>query len=227
MAKGAFIMLVSVITRAFNRLEYTAQCISSAKLNMGMEFEHIIVDNGSTDGTREWLDCIVKNPWFSHLRVFHLERNLGDFGGMRFGVEQAKGKYVMQMDNDALLLQDNTMPRMIETLEFLKCQNVMLFREDMPLRVRVAPPHNEFIIKATGIHVVEVVFPVCCYVLSKDDFMKAAADPATKVCDHLGRFGKTFKILNMKCREIDAWDPVTKKYLQYEKYPQAIYHESY
>ncbi len=218
-------MLVSVITRAFNRLEYTVQCVSSAKLNMGMEFEHIIVDNKSSDGTREWLDSVAKNPWFRHLRVFHMDENLGDFGGMRFGVEQAKGKYVVQLDNDVTLLQGNTGPRMIDTLEKLKCMTVMLCREGVRNRVRAAEPHNEFMINASGVHVVEVVFPVCFYMLSKDDFLKAAAKPETKVCDDLGKSGKTFKILNMKCKQLDGWDPAAGTYLQQEKYPPANYHE--
>ena len=218
-------MLVSVITRAFNRLEYTVQCVSSAKLNMGVEFEHIIVDNNSSDGTREWLDSISSNPWFSHLRIFHMDQNLGDFGGMRFGVDQAKGDYVVQMDNDVALLQGNTAPRMIDTLEKLKCMNVMLYREGVRNRVRPATPQNEFMINATSIHVVEVLFPVCFYMLSKESFLNAAADPETKVCDHLGKFGKTFKILNMKCRQIDGWDPAAGTYLQEEKYPPRNYHE--
>jgi glycosyltransferase involved in cell wall biosynthesis len=97
---------ISIITRAFNRLEYTMRTIHSVRKNTNHEnYEHIIVNNNSTDGTKEWLDWIKKednHPYFNKVKVLHLEKNVGDWMGMRRGLAAASpdSKYVVQLDND-------------------------------------------------------------------------------------------------------------------------------
>ncbi|WP_048746139.1 glycosyltransferase family 2 protein, partial [Paenibacillus sp. P22] len=46
----------SIVMLTFNQLEYTKQCIESIRsYTEPNTYELIIVDNGSTDGSREWL----------------------------------------------------------------------------------------------------------------------------------------------------------------------------
>ena len=46
---------VSIITRCYNKLEYTIRCIESVARNTEYDnYEHIIVNNNSNDGTTEW-----------------------------------------------------------------------------------------------------------------------------------------------------------------------------
>ena len=51
---------LTVIINTYNRLEYTKKCISTFKKYTTCKWFMIIVDNGSTDGTREWLETLDK-----------------------------------------------------------------------------------------------------------------------------------------------------------------------
>lgn len=46
---------VAVFSLTYNRLEYTKKCFESLKNKAGYPYDHYVVDNGSTDGTVEWL----------------------------------------------------------------------------------------------------------------------------------------------------------------------------
>lgn len=75
---------ILVVTITYNRLEQTKKYLGELKEKAGIEFEHIVVDNGSTDGTVEWLrdqgynvvlnqtnEGIVK-AWINGVRVARL-----------------------------------------------------------------------------------------------------------------------------------------------------------
>lgn len=96
---------ISIVTRAYNRLEYTIRCIRSVRENTVYDnYEHIIVNNNSSDGTKEWLDWInnTKQPYFSKLRAIHLDENIGDWEGMKasFSSLGQDVGYIVQLDND-------------------------------------------------------------------------------------------------------------------------------
>ncbi len=103
-AKRVFNMeKVTIITRAFNRLEYTIDCINLVQSNTHYEnYEHVIVNNHSWDGTKEWLDWVKERGLFPKVRAFHSEENRGDWGGMLWGFLKAcqSSSFVVQLDND-------------------------------------------------------------------------------------------------------------------------------
>lgn len=47
---------IAVYSLTRDRLYYTRQCFESLRQNAGMPFDHYVFDNGSTDGTVEWLN---------------------------------------------------------------------------------------------------------------------------------------------------------------------------
>lgn len=61
-------------------------------------YEVICVDDCSTDGTREWLDEQQKT--YSNLRVAKNGVNIRQGGGRNRGVKEAKGKYILFIDQD-------------------------------------------------------------------------------------------------------------------------------
>lgn len=48
-------MKVAILSLTLDRLYYTLHCFKSLKQNAGYPYEHLVVDNGSTDGTYEYL----------------------------------------------------------------------------------------------------------------------------------------------------------------------------
>lgn len=94
-------MDVSVIIVTYNTLEITRACIKSVmQKTVGVEYEIIVVDNASTDGTREVLE---NDP---HIRYVYSEIN-GGFGyANNIGMRIAKGKYFFLLNSDTLLLNN-------------------------------------------------------------------------------------------------------------------------
>ncbi len=88
---------VSIVLKTWNAIEYTKVCIESLNKYTTCEYELIIVDNGSTDGTKEYLKSL-KNV----ILIFNQE-NIGCIKANEQGINKAKGDYICLLDNDTLV----------------------------------------------------------------------------------------------------------------------------
>jgi len=89
----------SIITVAFNSLEDTIKCIKSVKAHSN-DYEFIIVDNASTDGTREYLVGLETQPSKGLIKVVTCE-NINTFAvNNNIGLQLAEGEYVVFLNND-------------------------------------------------------------------------------------------------------------------------------
>ncbi|MDA8179768.1 MAG: glycosyltransferase family 2 protein [Deltaproteobacteria bacterium] len=88
--------LFSVIILNWNGRHLLGECLESIFLQSFRDFESIVVDNGSTDGSVEWL----KERWGEEIAVVALPSNLGFAGGNNAGIRIACGKYVVLLNND-------------------------------------------------------------------------------------------------------------------------------
>lgn len=84
---------VSVIIVTYNHREYIKDCLASVLVNKPLEI--IVVDNGSKDGTPEFIE---KN--FPEVKIIKSSKNLGYGGGNNLGVKHARGKYVVILNPD-------------------------------------------------------------------------------------------------------------------------------
>ena len=115
-------MKLSIIIRTFNRLEYTIRSIVSIDEKSGLnrsEYEIICVDQGSTDGTIEWLNSCVEEGYYSVFPIF-LKDNIGDGLGMQEGIEIATGEFIAQHDNDIELVSENYYSRLIKLYKYFE-----------------------------------------------------------------------------------------------------------
>lgn len=85
--------LVSIIIVNWNGGEVFRECLRSLNKIKYKNWELIIVDNGSTDGTKKY--ATVKN-----------NKNLGFAEGNNLGFEKAKGEYVLLLNNDTTVEKD-------------------------------------------------------------------------------------------------------------------------
>ena len=120
--------LLSFITSAYDTApEFLAELASSVFLqDGGMQFEWLILDNGSTrSDTRDALQELARHP---NVRLERVERNLGIIGGMRYCLENARSRYVLPLDSDDLIepdcvhvltryIKDNNYPPLLYTDE--------------------------------------------------------------------------------------------------------------
>jgi len=96
---------VSVVTLTHNKLAVTRRCLASLLATSGPEWELIVVDNGSTDGTPEWLGGFAEQAAGAgvELRVLANARNVGCSTGRNQGLAAAQAPAVVFMDNDVAL----------------------------------------------------------------------------------------------------------------------------
>jgi GT2 family glycosyltransferase len=94
-------MKLSVITALYNCLPLTQAMLDSlrATLPRDLEYEIVFIDDGSTDGTREWLGTLDAPD----IRVLLNERNLGYAGANNRGAAIARGEFLALLNNDLVL----------------------------------------------------------------------------------------------------------------------------
>lgn len=88
---------ISIIVPAFNAEKCLARCVQSVLNQVFSDYELIIIDDGSTDGTGVLADTFASCD--SRIRVFHQE-NEGLSGARNTGIEHARGSRLYFLDSD-------------------------------------------------------------------------------------------------------------------------------
>ena len=123
--QGVFEVEASVIIPVRNRAATISAAIESVlKQQTSFQFNIIIIDNHSTDGTTEAIDAFKADE-----RVVHLvpERNdLGIGGCWNYGVNDARcGKFAVQLDSDDLYKDEHTLQTIVNAFYEQKCAMVI------------------------------------------------------------------------------------------------------
>lgn len=93
--------LVSIIIVNYNGKRFLDACLRSIQKKVQCLHEIIVVDNASTDGSREY---IWEN--FPYVSLIASDINLGFAGGNNLGARNATGKHLLLLNNDTVLLTD-------------------------------------------------------------------------------------------------------------------------
>lgn len=91
-------MKVSIVTISYNQVQYLRQCVESILTQEACEVEYIVVDPGSTDGSRELIESYGERI----VRVF--ERDNGPADGLNRGFARATGDVYGFINSDDYLL---------------------------------------------------------------------------------------------------------------------------
>jgi hypothetical protein len=104
---------VSVVMSVFNGERFLREAVDSILSQTFEDFEFIIIDDGSTDGSAAILDSYGKvDP---RVQVYHQE-NRGLVDALNRGCGSARGKYIARMDADDIALRDR-LRRQVEFME--------------------------------------------------------------------------------------------------------------
>src|SRR5579864_8457246 len=86
-------MNFSIVTPSFRSSRWLKLCIASVADQAGVEFEHIVQDAGSDDGTLEWL------PHDTRVRAY-VEKDSGMYDAINRGYRRAKGDLLAYLNCD-------------------------------------------------------------------------------------------------------------------------------
>ncbi len=92
--------LSSIIIPVFNNLSLTSQCLKSIWENTDAPHEIIVVDNGSSDGTRDYL---ARLEAVGGVRVIANRTNLGFARASNRGAQAARGELLVFLNNDTIV----------------------------------------------------------------------------------------------------------------------------
>lgn len=91
---------VSIIIQAFNRLEKTRRCVESVlNYTKAVDYELILIDNGSTDGTLEYFKSVSHQK----KRIIHITKNVGSAYPSTVLSLVDMGKFVCIVNNDLIV----------------------------------------------------------------------------------------------------------------------------
>lgn len=132
----------SIITPVYNAEKYLPECLDSVLKQTYRSFEHILVDDGSTDAGGSICDTYAKTD--SRVRVFHKE-NGGQLSARTAGISKAAGDYFLFLDADDYLEAD-TLEKLSAYIAESGADCLIFgyewFGADGAILERVAPPED-------------------------------------------------------------------------------------
>jgi GT2 family glycosyltransferase len=137
--------LISIVTLAHNKLAYTRRCLTSWLRTAYAPFEIVVIDNGSTDGTREWLAAFTGEAAAAGVavRCVYNDGNVGCSTARNQGIAQARGAFVVFCDNDVALRHADWLTRLAAR-----------FDEDAAIAIvgpRIVYPYAPYAIQCAGV----------------------------------------------------------------------------
>lgn len=93
----------TVILAVRDGMPFIKEAVRSVLDQEGPSLELLLINDGSTDGTKTWVDELSGRDQRVH--VFHNERSLGLTCCLNQGLRQASGKYIARIDHDDFWLE--------------------------------------------------------------------------------------------------------------------------
>lgn len=102
--------LISLIMLNYNGLKYLKRTIPNILQLEYPNIEFIVIDNGSTDGSLEFIKFFKKIKLLQSPQERRREKNFA----CNYAVKECKGQYVLLMDNDALINEKNILKELVK-----------------------------------------------------------------------------------------------------------------
>jgi glycosyltransferase involved in cell wall biosynthesis len=95
---------VSIVLPTYNRAKFLPQAFASIRSQTFADWELIVVDDGSTDDTKQLVDDLSKT--MPGPVRYQYQANQGAYGARNTGLDQARGRYIAFFDSDDVWLPD-------------------------------------------------------------------------------------------------------------------------
>lgn len=94
----------SIIIPVYNVKDYISECVNSVIKQNFFDYEVILIDDGSNDGSE--LLCDEYSKKHKNIKAIHI-KNSGPGKARNVGIENAKGKYIIFLDSDDMLISES------------------------------------------------------------------------------------------------------------------------
>lgn len=193
--------LISVIIPTYNRAGLLSEAISSVARQTCPDWELIVVDDGSTDGTRSAVATTFAQIGRPDKCHYFYQKNRGVSGARNYGVRQARGEYLTFLDSDDLW-QPDKLEQQVKFLENNQSASAVYTNETWWRgrdRLNQKKRHRKY----SG-----WIFPACldlCLISASSILLKRA------VFDKIGPFDETFPV----CEDYEMWLRLTRDFPVY------------
>ncbi len=103
--------MISIILLNWNGKRFLQGCIESIQAQSYQDFELLIVDNASTDGSPEFLQ-----QQYAQYQLYLNKKNLGYCGGANQGIRKSRGEYILIVNPD-IILSENFLSCLVNAAE--------------------------------------------------------------------------------------------------------------
>ena len=185
-------MKISVIIPTYNRKKTLARAIQSVINQSLSPFEILIIDDGSNDGTEEW----VKEN-FQNIKYIY-QNNHGVSSARNIGIENAYGDWIAFLDSDDEWLP-NKLDKQVKAIDsnpkmkFFHTNEIWIRNG---VRVNQMKKHKKY-----GGYIFEKCLDICRISPSSVLIKK-------EVFDNIGNFDESLRV----CEDYDLWLRITSKY---------------
>lgn len=109
---------LSIITINYNNVAGLKKTLDSVAEQTYKDFEHIIIDGASTDGSVDEIIAYSQSPIANRHKVTWLsEPDIGIYNAMNKGVRMAKGEYTLMLNSGDYLVDDHMIENIIPLLD--------------------------------------------------------------------------------------------------------------
>ena len=185
-------MKISVIIPTYNRKKTLARAIRSVLNQSFSPFEILIIDDGSNDGTEEWVKANFQNIKYIY------QNNHGVSSARNIGIENAYGDWVAFLDSDDEWLP-NKLYKQVKAIDsnpevkFFHTNEIWIRNG---VRVNQMKKHKKY-----GGYIFEKCLDICRISPSSVLIKK-------EVLDNIGVFDESLRV----CEDYDLWLRITSKY---------------
>lgn len=104
---------VSVIVPVRDTLPWLPACIDGARAQTGVRVEILVVEDGSADGSGDWLQAAADAPGDHALRLLRLPDAIGQAGARNLAMSAARGRWIAFLDSDDMFAGPQTLCRWV------------------------------------------------------------------------------------------------------------------
>ncbi len=217
--------LVSIICLCYNHENFVAEALQSVLLQTYANIELIIVDDASSDGSCKVIEDVLDGVYVNSLvektktRSFRLQNNpifirnnenLGNCKSFNLGLAKARGKYLIDLSADDVLLDDRV-EKQVAVFETLKENYAVVFSNALNISDTGAVQSYHYAVDQTGKSKVQVPQGDVYQEVLKHYFIcTPTMMMRTQIVKDLGGYDET-----LSYEDFDFWVSTSRHYLYY------------